>query len=64
MVKQYVNIGVPKPLAAAIDALIEERYLGFVSRGEVLKHVLRQFLLELIRNKVLPPQKLQELRSR
>ena len=62
MVKAYVNIGVPKPLAAAIDALVEERYLGFVSRGEVLKHVLRQYLLDLIEAKVLPPEKLQQVK--
>lgn len=61
MVKSYVNIGVPKPLAAAIDALIEERYLGFVSRGEVLKHVLRQYLLDLVKAGVIPPEKFRQV---
>jgi len=61
MVKQYVNIGVPKTLAAAVDLLINETSLGFVSRGEVLKHVLREYLLELVKAKVLPPETLRKL---
>lgn len=61
MVKTYVNIGVPKTLAAAVDMLINDTSLGFVSRGEVLKHVLREYLLELVKAKVLPPELLRKL---
>ena len=61
MVKAYVNIGVPKALAAAVDMLMEQTALGFVSRGEVLKHVLREYLLELVKAKVLPPEVLRRI---
>ena len=61
MVKAYVNIGVPKALAAAVDILMENTALGFVSRGEVLKHVLREYLLELVKAKVLPPEVLRRI---
>lgn len=61
MVKAYVNIGVPKPLAAAVDVLIEQTSLGFTSRGEVLKHVLRTYLIKLVNNNILPPETLRKL---
>jgi len=61
MVKPYVNIGIPKPLAAAVDFLISQTSLGFTSRGEVLKHVLREYLLKLVHSKVLPPEFLRKL---
>lgn len=56
MVKRYVNIGVPKDLAKAVDMLIDKTSLGFTSRGEVLKHLLRDYILKLVMAKVLPPE--------
>jgi len=61
MVKRYVNIGVPKTLAAAVDLLVNQTSLGFVSRGEVLKHVLREYLLELVKAKVIPAEALRKI---
>jgi len=61
LVKNYVNIGVPKPLAAAIDFLVDQTSLGFTSRAEVLKHVLREYLLKLVHSKVLPPEFLRKV---
>lgn len=60
--RNYVNVGLPTPLANAADALVKQKSLGFVSRGEVFKHVLRNYLLELVRAKVLPPEILRKIK--
>lgn len=54
MARGYVNIGVPKNLADAIDAVIRETAFGYTSKGEVVKHALREYLLGLVKADVLP----------
>ena len=61
MTKTYVNVGVPKALAEGVDQILKQTTLGFRSRGEVVRHVLTDYLLELVRQKVLPPEILRKL---
>lgn len=62
MTRNYVNISLPTPLIAAVDELIKVTPMGFVSRCEVLKHVLREYMMELIRTGVLKPEQLHKIK--
>ena len=47
MVKSYVNIKLPEELSKEVDALIEERVLGYRSRGEFVAEATRRLLMEV-----------------
>ena len=47
MVKSYVNVKLPEELSKEIDALIEERVLGYRSRGEFVAEATRRLLMEV-----------------
>lgn len=61
MVKRFVNIGIPKELAAVVDELIERSRLSFTSRGELLRHLLQKYIEQLIHDKVLTPDILRKI---
>ena len=47
MVKSYVNVKLPEELSKEIDALIEQRVLGYRSRGEFVAEATRRLLMEV-----------------
>jgi len=55
MVKVYVNIKLPGELVKEVDKLIEQRVLGYRSRGEFVAEATRTHLIkvkELLTNKL------------
>lgn len=48
MTKSYVNIKLPEELSNEIDPLIEDRVLGYRSRGEFVAEAVRRLLLEVM----------------
>ena len=47
MVKSYVNVKLPEELSKEVDALIEQRVLGYRSRGEFVAEATRRLLMEV-----------------
>lgn len=47
MVKSYVNVKLPEELSKEVDALTEERVLGYRSRGEFVAEATRRLLMEV-----------------
>jgi len=47
MVKAYVNIKLPEELAREVDKLIEDRILGYRSRGEFVAEATRTLLIKI-----------------
>lgn len=47
MVKSYVNVKLPEELSKEVDILIEDRTLGYRSRGEFVIEATRRLLMEV-----------------
>lgn len=47
MVKSYINIKLPAELTKEVDTLIEDRTLGYRSRGEFVAEATRRLLMEV-----------------
>ena len=60
--KTYTKVSLPTPLIEAVDLLIKYMpVLGFTSRAEVVKYVLRKYLLKLVETKVLTEDVLRKM---
>ena len=51
MARAYVNVKLPEELAKEIDKLIEDRTLGYRSRGEFVAEATRTLFIEIRRLK-------------
>ena len=47
MARAYVNVKLPDELAKEIDKLIEDRTLGYRSRGEFVTEAARSLFIEI-----------------
>jgi len=62
MTENDVRIIVSEALAEKADRLKDQTAFEFTSRNEVFRHALRDYLLDLTRTGVLPPEILGRIR--